>query len=152
MWNINSSSVQRAKDELQLRRTEFEARYAEEKQALDAEFAAIEALERAASEFMLRRARKNGGTAADGSGDDEGDRENAGGGSEPAAPLDPAERAAAEDGPEAVATQPMAETGAAAASTTGLDLLKPGSRWRLYRTGNRPGDGEGGGEPPAAAG
>jgi hypothetical protein len=140
MWNINSSSVQRAKEELQRRRTEFEAKYAEEKQALDAEFAVIEALERAASEFMLRRTRKSGGTAADASGDDDGDGENAGGGSE-----------AAEDEPAAVAPQPMAETGAAAASTGGLDLLKPGSRWRLYRTGNRPGEGEGG-EPPAAAG
>jgi hypothetical protein len=145
MWNINSSSVQRARDELELRRTEFEAKYAEEKQALDAEFAAIEALERAASEFMLRRTRKSGGTAADASGDDDGDSDNAGGGSEAA------ERAAAEENPAAVAPQPMAETSTAASSTAPLDLLKPGSRWRLYRTGNRPGETEGG-EPPAAAG
>ena len=148
MWNINSSSVQRAKEELQLRRTAFEAKYAEEKQALDAEFAVIEALERAASEFMLRRTRKNGGTADASGDDDEGDRENAGEGS---GPLHPADRTAADAGPEAAAAQPMAESGAAAASTAGLDLLKPGSRWRLYRTGNRPGEGEGG-EPPAAAG
>jgi hypothetical protein len=152
MWNINSNSIQRAKEELQLRRTEFEAKYAEEKRALDAEYAVIEALERAASEFMLRRARTSGGTAADESGEDGGDHENSDGGSEPAAPLRPSERAAADDGPEAAAPHPMSETGAAAASTVGLDLLKPGSRWRLYRTGNRPSDAEGGGEPPAAAG
>jgi len=53
MWNITSNNVQRAKERLQLRRAEIETRYAEEKKALDAEFAVIETLERAASEFML---------------------------------------------------------------------------------------------------
>ena len=60
MWNITSNNVQRAKERLQLRRAEIETRYAEEKKALDAEFAVIETLERAASEFMLKLNRENG--------------------------------------------------------------------------------------------
>ena len=72
MWNITSNNVQRAKERLQLRRAEIETRYAEEKKALDAEFAVIETLERAASEFMLKLNRENGAIP-----------------SEPTAPTDP---------------------------------------------------------------
>jgi hypothetical protein len=49
MWNISSNDVEHAKESIKLRRAEVETRYAEEKEALDAEFAAIETLERAAS-------------------------------------------------------------------------------------------------------
>ena len=54
MWNISSNDVELAKESIKLRRAEVEARYAEEKEALDAEFAMIETLERAASEFSLK--------------------------------------------------------------------------------------------------
>jgi hypothetical protein len=57
MWNISSNDVERAKDSIKLRRSEIEARYAEQKEALDAEFAVIETLERAASEFSLKHNR-----------------------------------------------------------------------------------------------
>ena len=55
MWNISSNDVEHAKESIKLRRAEIEARYAEEKEALDAEFAVIETLERAASEFAVKR-------------------------------------------------------------------------------------------------
>lgn len=58
MWNISSSDVENAKESIKLRRAEVEARYAEEKEALDAEFAVIETLERAASEFALKHNRE----------------------------------------------------------------------------------------------
>jgi hypothetical protein len=53
MWNISSNDVEHAKESIKLRRAEVETRYAKEKEAIDAEFAAIETLERAASEFAL---------------------------------------------------------------------------------------------------
>jgi hypothetical protein len=53
MWNISSNDVQQAKESIRLRRAEVEARYEDETKALDAEFAVIETLERAASEFAL---------------------------------------------------------------------------------------------------
>jgi hypothetical protein len=55
MWNISSNDVEHAKESIKLRRTEVETRYAEEREALDAEFAVIETLERAASAFALTR-------------------------------------------------------------------------------------------------
>jgi hypothetical protein len=58
MWNISSNDVEHAKETIKLRRAEVEARYVKEKEALDAEFAAIETLERAASEFSLNHNRE----------------------------------------------------------------------------------------------
>jgi hypothetical protein len=58
MWNISSNDVEHAKESIKLRRTEVETRYAEEKEVLDAEFAVIETLERAASAFALKRNRE----------------------------------------------------------------------------------------------
>jgi hypothetical protein len=58
MWNISSNDVEHAKETIKLRRAEVEARYVKEKEALDAEFAAIETLERAASEFALNHNRE----------------------------------------------------------------------------------------------
>jgi hypothetical protein len=145
MWSITSNNVQRAKEELQRRRSEFETRYAEEKQALDGEFAMIETLERAAAEFILKHARKNGASAAEppsappGADGDSGDRENGGEGSASAAPTRPAERGAADDGLKAAAAPPAVENGLAGTGeiAVGLDILKPGSRWRLYRGSDR---------------
>jgi hypothetical protein len=148
MWNINSNNVQRAKKELQLRRTEVETRYAEEQQALDAELAAIEALERAAAEFILRHAPENGATGSDApDSGDAGGGESDGSGPEP---CDPADRAEPEPGSQAVDSYPPAEsaTGESAAIAASLDILKPGSRWRLYRSGGRPSDPETGTEGP----
>lgn len=153
MWNITSNDVQRAKDRLQLRRAEIETRYAEENKALDAEFAVIETFERAASEFMLRHSRENGAiasplmadsdpSAASGRGQPDGESI-----AEPAATA-PADRPGASE-PDSLANVGFATEPAPASDPSpsgeigsGLDILKPGSRWRLYR-GNRPPDPEG---------
>lgn len=58
MWNISSNDLEHAKETIKLRRAEVETRYAKEKEALDAEFAVIETLERAASEFALNHSRE----------------------------------------------------------------------------------------------
>jgi bisphosphoglycerate-independent phosphoglycerate mutase (AlkP superfamily) len=58
MWNISSNDVEHAKETIKVRRAEIETRYTKEKEALDAEFAAIETLERAASEFALNHGRE----------------------------------------------------------------------------------------------
>ena len=58
MWNISSNDVEHAKEAIKLRRAEVETRYAKEKEALDAEFAVVESLERAASEFALNHGRE----------------------------------------------------------------------------------------------
>jgi hypothetical protein len=152
MWNITSNNVQRAKDQLQLRRTEIDARYAEEQKALDAEIAVIETLERAASEFMVRLSRENGALASEptaavdppGDGEEISGREFVENALEPTAPIDLPSGGEVGSSPEAIAPQPAAEVDPAGAGeiSSGLDILKPGSRWRLYR-GNRPTDPEG---------
>lgn len=54
MWSISSKDVERAKERIQLRRSEIEARYAEELKALDAELETVARLERAAAEFASK--------------------------------------------------------------------------------------------------
>jgi hypothetical protein len=152
MWNITSNNVQRAKDRLQLRRAEIETRYAEDKAALDGEFAVIETLERAASEFMLRHSRENGAIASEAAaaidppgGSEESDRrEIAENGLEAAVPIDPLGSDEVSGGLQDIPPQSEAEIDPAGGGEIGgsLDILKPGSRWRLYR-GNRPSDPEG---------
>src|SRR5271167_128787 len=152
MWNITSNNVQRAKDRLELRRAEIETRYAEEKTALDGEFAMIEALERAASEFMLRHSRENGAFAAEpgaaidppGGGEESYSRESIGNAFQEAAPLDPPGGDEVGASSAGISAQPEAEIDPAGGgeSSASLDILKPGSRWRLYR-GNRPSDSDG---------
>jgi hypothetical protein len=63
MWSISSEDVGRAKEQLQLRRSEIEARYAEELRALDTELEALATLERAAIDFASRNGPED--TAAD---------------------------------------------------------------------------------------
>jgi hypothetical protein len=63
MSNISSNDVEHAKESIKLRRAEVETRYEREKEALDAEFAVIETLERAASEFALKHNRKEAAVA-----------------------------------------------------------------------------------------
>jgi hypothetical protein len=113
MWNITSDDVQQAKERLEHRRTAVEAKYAEDKQALDAELAVVETLERAAAEFA-----------------DKCRREDVDGAAETAPPADP------DPHPDPPPRPRMSgEVGGA------RDILKPGSRWRLH-LGNRPADSE----------
>ena len=130
MWNITSNDVQQAKDQLQHRRAEIEQRYAEEKQALDAETAVIETLERAASAFALKRGREDAAAAVDAGGNGPLHSREAG---------DPFEASDTPEDDAVAAAEPSAEPDPPAAGDVGnsLDILKPGSRWRLYR-GNRP--------------
>ncbi|HEV2099258.1 MAG TPA: hypothetical protein VGR45_10070 [Stellaceae bacterium] len=140
MWNITSNNVQRAKEQLHLRRAEIEARYAEENRALDAEASAIDTLERAASEFILRHRPEEGGsvpTDLPSGGEADGSWTSA---AEASAPADmPADEEIA-DSLQASAAQSPAEMDPAGGGDikAGLDFLKPGSRWRLYR--NQPTD------------
>lgn len=129
MWSISSNDVLQAKGRLQSRRANIESRYAEETKALDVEFAAIEALERIAEEFALRHGREEAGAAR-----------------EPPAPIDPPDAAGEigsnrDEAAVAVALPVGIERLDGGASAIGLDILKPGSRWRMYR-GNRPSDDE----------
>jgi hypothetical protein len=151
MWNITSNNVQRAKEQLQLRRAEIETRYAEEKKALEAEVAVIETLERAASEFMLKL-RENGAipleptAPTDPPGGDEQDSNAAivAEAAQPAASIDMPAGGELGSSLEGFAPQPAAESDQVGGAEIGggLDILKPGSRWRLYR-GNRASDPEG---------
>jgi hypothetical protein len=153
MWNITSNNVLQAKERLQLRRAETEARYAAEKEALDAEFAVIEMLENAAAEFMLRQSRENGAAASQPTapaGPPGGDELDGGASiiAEPppsqAAPIDMPGDSEFGIGLEGFAPEPAAETDQVGGSEIGggLDILKPGSRWRLYR-GSRTTESEG---------
>jgi hypothetical protein len=152
MWHITSNNVQRAKERLQLRRAEIETRYAEEKEALDAEFAVIETLERAASEFMLKLNRENGAIPVEPTaptdppdGDEQdGNAAIAAEASQPAAPIDTPAGGETGRSLEGFAPQPVPQIDPVGGSEIGgsLDILKPGSRWRLYR-GNRAPDPEG---------
>jgi hypothetical protein len=153
MWNITSNNVQRAKERLQLRRAETEARYAEEKEALDAEFAVIETLERAASEFMLKLNRENGAVPVEptaptdppGGYEQDSNAAIVAEAPQPAAPIDMPGGGEPGGSGEGFAAQPAAESDQAGGSEIGggLDILKPGSRWRLYRGGSRGTDPEG---------
>ncbi len=60
MWSISSKDVERAKERIQLRRSEIEARYAEELKALDAELETVARLERAAAEFASHSTQADG--------------------------------------------------------------------------------------------
>jgi hypothetical protein len=152
MWNITSNNVQRAKEQLQQRRTEIETRFAEEKEALDAEFAVIETLERAASEFMLKLNRENGAipveptapTDPPGGDEQDGNAAFVAEASEPAAPIDMPAGGELGGSLEGFAAPPAAESDQPGGGEigAGLDILKPGSRWRLYR-GSRGTDTEG---------
>lgn len=136
MWIISSHEVEQAKERLAGRRAEIEARYAAEKSALDAEAAAIETLERIAAEFAARNARDETADAAPAAGGEEPD-----GG-------DPAEGAQeAVGGGLPVASGPIGGDEAA----TGLDIVKPGSRWRFNRGARvAPGEDSVGGASPTS--
>jgi hypothetical protein len=124
-------------------------RYVEEKKALDAEFAVIETLERAASEFMLKLNPENGAIPLEPTAPTDGDEQDdnvatVAEASQLAAPIDMLAGGESGSNLEGVAQQPAAESDQASGSEIGggLDILKPGSRWRLYR-GTRATDPEG---------
>ena len=54
MWNLTSYDINRIKGQLQARKARIDAKYAEETRALDADFADLETLERAAAVFALK--------------------------------------------------------------------------------------------------
>jgi hypothetical protein len=130
MWTISSTDVEQAKERIDRCRAELEARYAGEKQALDAESAELQTLERAAAEFAQRRI---------------------GTGFPPVAALTGAAQAQTEAQDNAAeialsAVEPSAQVAETAPAPAGeidpdgydeanlsLDILKPGSRWRLNR-------------------
>jgi hypothetical protein len=135
MWTINSNDVEQAKDRLQRRRAEIETRYADEKKALDAEFAVIETLERVAPVFAVSCIREDPDNAA----------------ASPAG-SDPPSAGEAPDGAENVETAPTpaqeAEPSVGDEASGTFDILKPGSRWRLTR-GNRLSNAEGATDGPS---
>jgi hypothetical protein len=129
MWTINSNDVQQAKQELERRRTEMDRKYAEEKATLDAEFAVVETLERAASEFSVRHTREDDPNSV----------------AAPPALIAPSSGEPADRSEDvAAATAFPTETDQPTSDETSgaFDILKPGSRWRLNR-GNRPSNPEG---------
>lgn len=130
MWNISSEDVERAKERVQRRRSEIEARHAEELKALDTESEAITVLERAAAAFASKdfAAKKAQEALAA--------KESASATPEGAAPKDPPAKKPQEDAAADPALEPTAEA-------AGNGDNKPGSRWRLH-LGNRPAEAEGG--------
>jgi hypothetical protein len=132
MWTISSTDVQRAKERIDRCRAELEARYADEKQALDTESAELDTLERAAAEFAQRRIRAGSAQAAaptvaalaQAVGQDDA-AESALGGDEPSAPV-------TETAPAPVSDGEIDPVGYDEANLS-FDILKPGSRWRLNR-------------------
>ncbi len=134
MWTINSNDVQQAKDRLEHRRTEIETRYADEKKTLDAEFAVIETLERAASEFAVRHNREDPDTALA-----------APAGSDPPGISEP--DGSVENVETAPTPGPEAEPPGSEEASATFDILKPGSRWRLNR-GPRPSNPDGTADNP----
>jgi len=136
MWTVNSTDVQQAKDRIEHRRAEIQARYAEETSALDAEFAVIETLERAALEFAVKHVPEDLGFASPPSPD--------------SAPSAGGEATGAVADETTTSLYPADEEPAGGdEGNGGFDILKPGSRWRLNR-GNRLSNPEGaasGGNP-----
>lgn len=124
MWNLSSDDVQHAKERISRHRAELEARYAEERKALDAEDAVVETLERSAAEFAQKYVVKPKA------------EEPAAAVPPPVAEAEPVPETAAPAGPDRIPVSvPAVETAA------GHQDGKHGSRWRLH-LGGRP-DGEG---------
>ena len=69
MWNITSTELELAREELKGRRAAMEARYAKDIQGLDADLAEIETLERSAAAFALKHKTETGNSATTTEGD-----------------------------------------------------------------------------------
>jgi hypothetical protein len=108
MWNLTSYDINRIKGQLQARKARIDAKYAEETRALDADFADLETLERAAAVFALKY-------KAD----------------EPVDAPKESSEIAAEESPQVEAeAAPEAQLAATSGEANGPDA-KFGSRWRL---------------------
>lgn len=108
MWNLTSYDINRIKGQLQARRARIDAKYAEETNALDADFADVETLERLAAVLALKY-------KAD----------------EPTAAPEESSEVAVEDGSRVEAgVAPEAQLAATSGDGSGPDA-KLGSRWRL---------------------
>ena len=66
MWNLNGSDIQKAKEQLEARRTTLKAEYEEAVKRIDAELADIETVERVAVTFVSGK--KGGDPSAKGNG------------------------------------------------------------------------------------
>src|SRR5256885_17151923 len=66
MWNLNGSDIQKAKEQLEARRTTLKAEYEEAVKRIDAELADIETVERVAVTFVSGK--KGGDPSAKGDG------------------------------------------------------------------------------------
>jgi hypothetical protein len=129
MWTISSTDVKEAKERIDRRRAELEARYTDETQALDVESAALETLERAAAEFAQRRTHAGSApaaapTVAEFACEDIG--------AECARNSDQQPALVTETAPEPESDQEIDPAGYDEANLS-FDILKPGSRWRLNR-------------------
>lgn len=126
MWIISSHEVEQAKERLSGRRAEIEARYAAEKGALDAELEAVETLERVAAEFAARNTRDEPVAAAAPAA-----------GAEPPGADDPAAddpgRGEADALGGGAPASPESDPPGGEEIVSGLDIVKPGSRWRFNR-------------------
>jgi hypothetical protein len=137
MWTISSNDVELAKQRVERRRVEIEARYAAEKTALEAEVAAIEALERVAVEFAQRHPVSG---AADATMPSPGKSELP---NQPSAAGEPPGDGEAVEHTEPTQTrvEPEIVSGMAVEpepdggeeGNPAYDILKPGSRWRFNR-------------------
>lgn len=128
MWTIHSNDVEQAKERLEIRRAMIETKYCEDKKAVDAEFEAIETLERVAAEFAARLVPDDQADAAAMPRGEPGGGEPGGG--EPGAVAVEADAGM----PSPVEAEPATEAEVA----TPFDILKPGSRWRLNRGARAP--------------
>ena len=123
MWNISSQDLEHAKERVRLRRSEIEARHADELKALDTELEAIAVLERAAADFASKHAQED---------------------VVPDPAFEPAGEAVPDNGGEASGSASMERRESGSAGTlpdrrSGGDPAATGSRWRLH-LGNRPAD------------
>src|SRR5712671_2060601 len=80
MWNLNGSDIQKAKEQLEARRTTLKAEYEEAVKRIDAELADIETVERVAVTFVSGK--KGGDPSAKGDGKPENDSSAFDGGTE----------------------------------------------------------------------
>jgi hypothetical protein len=136
MWTISSDDVEQAKARIDHRRSEVEARYAAEKTAIEAEIAAIEALERVAAEFAQRHSLAAQptalGLAAATIGTPSGAAAAEGESASPAEAVSCSVSAEVRGDLEAVSTGDTEGAGGGEGNLA-FDILKPGSRWRLNR-------------------
>jgi hypothetical protein len=137
MWTISSNDVELAKQRVERRRVEIEARYAAEKTTLEAEVAVIEALESVAVEFAQRHSLSGAADATMQSPEKSETPSQPSAAGEPpgdAEPVEHTERTQTWVEPETVSGMVVEpEPAGGTDSDPAYDILKPGSRWRFNR-------------------